>query len=273
MRTPLVLALCFLAVAAGVHAVAPRDAAPGATLRIKGSDTMVHLVTAWTEAYMKLHPEASISVTGGGSGTGIAAMIDGTTDLCMSSREVTAKEVERARAKQVTFHPTAVARDGIAIVVHPSNPLAALDLEQLRRIYSGADHKFQVLSRESSSGTYAYFREAVLGKVPYAREVRLMPSTAAIVLAVSQDAPAIGYVGLGYAREAGVKVVPIKKDAQAPAVLPDAGTISSGRYPLSRELHVYTRGLPAGLARDFIAFALSPAGQRVVEEAGYVRVR
>lgn len=252
-------------------------------LQVKGSDTMVHLVTAWAEAYMNANPDDAIAVTGGGSGTGIAAVLNGTTELCMSSREVAPKELELARSKNIDFRPHTVARDGLAIVVHPTRKLGAIDLDQLRQVYNGtiqnwkalgsADEAIQVLSRESSSGTYGYFKEAVLKKDEYAREVRLMPSTAAIVQSVGQDSPAIGYVGLGYLKDAPVKVVPVKKDAGAPAITPTPESVVKGTYPLARPLYFYTKGEPQGLAKKFIDFALSAAGQKIVVESGYVTVK
>jgi phosphate transport system substrate-binding protein len=261
----------------GGAAVAP------AHLSIKGSDTMVHLVTAWAEAYMAAHPEAQISVTGGGSGTGIAAMINGTTDVCMASRKVKPREVELARERGVEFHEVVVARDGIAVVVHPENPVEELTLDQLRQIFNGTlrDWKqvggpkrpLQVLSRESNSGTYVFFNEHVLRKDDYAREARLMPSNAAIVQAVSQDRGSIGYVGLGYAEGAPVRIVRVKADAASPAVAPSLTTVRDGSYPIARPLHLYANGEPKGLARDFIEFALSPEGQRIVRETGYIPVR
>ena len=252
-------------------------------LTIKGSDTMVHLVTAWAEAYMDAHPDAQISVTGGGSGTGIAAMLNRTTDLCMASRKVKEKEIKQAKAAGVTFHEVVVARDGIAVVVHPDNPVDELTMDQLRQIFNGTlnnwkqvggpDQPIQVLSRESNSGTYVFFNEHVLKKDDFGREVRLMPSNAAIVQAVSQDRWSIGYVGLGYAEGAPVKIIHVKASAEAPGVRPGLATVRDGSYPISRPLHLYSNGRPKGLAKAFIDFALSPDGQRIVKETGYIPVK
>lgn len=257
--------------------------ADSGTLTIKGSDTMVHLVTAWAEAYMKAHPNTQISVTGGGSGTGIAAMINGTTSLCMASREVKSREQEQARARGITFHEITVARDGIAVVVHPQNPVGDLTMDQLRQVFNGTlrnwnqvggpDQSIQVLSRESNSGTYVFFNEQVLKKDDYGREVRLMPATAAIVQSVSQDRWSIGYVGLGYAEGASVKVVAVKQDASSPALLPSLDTVRDGSYPIARPLYLYANGEPTGLAKAFADYVLSPDGQRIVQQTGYIPLR
>jgi len=253
------------------------------TLTIKGSDTMVHLVTYWAEAYMKVHPNAQISVTGGGSGTGIAAMLNGTTDLAMASRKVKPKETELAKDQGVSFNEIIVARDGIAVAVHPENPVSELTLDQLRQIFNGTlrnwsqvggqDEEIQVLSRESNSGTYVFFNEHVLMKDNYGQAVRLMPSNAAIVQSLSQDRFSIGYVGLAYAEGAAVKVIGVKKDKETAGITPSLETVSDGSYPIARPLHIYSNGEPAGLAKDFIDFALSQNGQDIVRETGYIPLK
>ncbi len=272
---------------AGCPRTAPAGDVPGAAsgssmLTIKGSDTMVHLVTAWAEAYMKAHPEAQVSVTGGGSGTGIAALLNGTTDVCMASRTMKAQELDLAKQQGLVPAEHDVARDGIAVVVHPDNPVKELTLDQLRQLYNGTltrwsevggpDQPVQLLSRESSSGTYVFFNEHVLKKDDFAANARLMPSTAAIVQAVEQDAWSIGYVGLGYLEGDAVRPIALKPSADAPGVLPSVETVQRGDYALARPLHLYTPGAPGALARDFIAFALSQEGQRIVQESGYVPV-
>ncbi len=259
------------------------EASAGQRVTIKGSDTMVHLVTAWAEAYMKAHPEAQISVTGGGSGTGIAAMINGTTDLAMASRDVTEKERELAAGQGHSFHEIPVALDGIALVVHPENPLSELTMDQLRQIFNGTlrnwrqvggpDQEIQVLSRESNSGTYMFFAEHVLERDDFGREVRLMPSNAAIVQSASQDRWSIGYVGLGYAEGAPVKTLAVKTDAAAAGIAPSVASIQDGRYPLARPLFLYSNGQPTGLAKAFVDFALAADGQAIVQETGYVPSR
>lgn len=255
------------------------------TLTIKGSDTMVHLVAEWAEAYMQQYPELDISVTGGGTGTGIAGLLNGALDICAASREMTKTEIEKAAAKDIAPHETIVGRDAIAVIVHTSNPVTELSMEQLRKIFTGSvsnwaqvggsDEKIQILSRETSSGTYVFFQEHVLNKQDFAAETLLMPATSSIIQSVTTDASAIGYVGLGYAHEAAdkVKVVPIQRDEHSPAVTPSSETVTNSTYSISRPLYFYTNGLPQGAARDFIDFCLSPAGQQIVEKAGYVRVQ
>jgi phosphate transport system substrate-binding protein len=252
------------------------------TLTIKGSDTMVHLVSAWAEAFMQRHPNTEISVTGGGSGTGFAALLNRTTDICAASRDMLPREIELAKSKEMNPVRRLVARDGIAIIVHPSNPVATLTMEQLRKIYTGAydnwsqvggaDKKIVVYSRDNSSGTFVYFQEHVLLKRDYRSDARMMPATSIVVQSVSEDDGAIGYVGLGYAVEAGdaVKVLAIRRTAEDPAVLPSAESVRSGEYSIARPLRLFTAEEPKGLAAKFIEFCLGQEGQEIVRETGYV---
>ena len=249
-------------------------------IAVKGSDTMVNLSAAWAEAFMKKTPEAQVSVTGGGSGVGISALLNGTTDICNSSRDVSSEEKQKGVAAGITVTETNVALDGIAIVVNPGNPMKDISLEQLKQIYTGAvsnwkeingqDAKIIVLCRETSSGTYVFFQEHVLQKQDYTASARLMPATAAIIESVANDAGAIGYVGLGYAVNAKsrVKVLPVKKDAAAVEATED--TVRAGKYPIARPLHCYTNGKPKGLAGQFLDFCLSDDGQKIVREQGFV---
>lgn len=254
-------------------------------ITIKGSDTMVHLVSAWSEAFMKGHPDSMISVTGGGSGTGIAALLNGTTDICASSRNIEAKETALAAQKGITPKEFGVARDGIAIIVHPSNPIAEVTQEQLMKIYTGAytnwnqvggpDQAIIALSRESSSGTYVFFQEHVLKKADYAPGVRLLAATAAIIQSAGDDKSSIGYAGLGYAVEAKekVKILKVKANDTAPAIMPSDTTVRSGEYPIARALFFYVNGEPKGEVKDFIDFCLGEAGQKIVTENGYVTLK
>lgn len=248
------------------------------TITIKGSDTMVILGQRWAETYMKLHPEVTIQVTGGGSGTGIAALINGGTDICESSRPMKEKEKEQARAKHgrdVMEIP--VALDALAIYVHESNPIKEISLPQLKAIFTGkltnwkdlggADGRIVAYSRENNSGTYAYFKEHVLENADFAAEVQTLPGTAAVVNAVSKDPRSVGYGGIGYGT--GIRTLPVKKDDKAPAVAPSLATVHNGTYPISRELYFYTAGEPAGDVKAFIDWARSPDGQKVCEEVGY----
>jgi phosphate transport system substrate-binding protein len=254
-------------------------------ITIKGSDTMVHLASNWAETFMKQNPDIEVSVTGGGSGTGIAALLNGTTDICAASRKIKNKELQLALEKNIHPHEIVVAKDGIAVVVHPDNPVNELTLEQLSKIFTdksyrwsnvgGPDEPIVVLSRESSSGTYVFFQEMVLKKQDYMQDAKLMPATSAIIQSVSADKWAIGYVGLGYALTAKgeVKIIAVKTDDNSPAVLPSDETVKTGQYPIARPLFLYLNGEPQGTVKKFIDFCLSPAGQKVVTDTGYVSIQ
>ncbi len=249
---------------------------------IKGSDTMVHLVSTWAEDYMKTNPKAEISVTGGGSGTGIAALLNGTTDICAASRSIKDKELKLAAAKNIKPREIVVARDGIAVVVNPVNPINSLSIEQIGKIYTGAytnwkqvggpDHEIIVLSRESSSGTFVFFQEHVLKMNDYTPKARLMPATSAIINATVEDKWSIGYVGLGYATDAGDKVKPLAVSDGGKAIVPSEATVKSGEYSISRPLYLYTNGEPTGRVKIFIDYCLGSAGQKIVRETGYISI-
>lgn len=255
------------------------------TVTIKGSDTIVHLVSDWAEVYLERHPEADVAVSGGGSGAGIKAFINGTTDIAAASRDVNEEEEESAARNGRVPRIVPVALDGIAVIVNPRNPIDELTIEQLRKLYTGAYANWSevggpdavpvVLSRESSSGTYAFFQEHVLRKQDYAAQVRLMPATAGIIQAVSQDRWAIGYVGLGYATGAGkrVKVVKVKADPGAPAVTPSEETIRTGAYAIARPLVLVTLEMPPTHVQAFVDFALSDEGQQIVRRNDYIPIR
>ena len=252
------------------------------SISIKGSDTMVLLGQRWAERYMAAHPGAVIQVTGGGSGTGIAALINGTTDICQSSRPM--KDKERAQIQEkfgAAPHEIVVAKDGLTIYVHESNPLAALTIAQIKGVYAGEttnwkqlggpDKPISVYGRENSSGTYEYFKEHVLEGGDFAAAVQTLPGTAAVVNAVAQDPFGIGYGGAAYAK--GVREVGVKKtDADNP-VMPTADDVRSGAYPISRDLYFYTKAAPEGGMKAFVDYALSDSGQAVVSEVGYFRAR
>lgn len=250
-------------------------------LTVKGSDTMVILAQRWAEAWMKQNPSKKVQVTGGGSGTGIAALINGTTDIANSSRAIKASETARIRDRfSVLPTETAVARDGVAFYVHESNPVEQLTVAQLKAIYvgdvtnwkevGGKDAPIVLYSRENSSGTYVFVKETVLGNEDYAASAQTLPGTAAVVNAVAREAKGIGYGGAAYAK--GVKELKVVgKDGQGH--LPNAENVKSGAYPLSRPLFMYTRGKPRGDAKAFIDYCLSPEGQAVVTQVGYFPVR
>ena len=278
------LALLLLTTITGCDSNPAQQAAPVQTLSIKGSDTMVHLVSSWTEEFMKAHAEADISVTGGGSGTGIAALINGTTDICAASRGMKEKEQKLAADNKVSPVEIPVARDGIVLIVHPANPVHSLTIDQLRLIYTGKvsnwkevggpDSPILLLSRESSSGTFVFFQEHVLNKEDFSPSARLLPGTSALVQAVAADRGAIAYVGLGFAAEAKgtVKTLGVQASGQASPVVPSEETVRSGAYAVSRPLFFYTNGAPKDTAKQFIDFCLSPAGQKIVRDTGYVPV-
>jgi phosphate transport system substrate-binding protein len=255
-----------------------------ATVTIKGSDTMVHLVIAWAEDYKQCNPGTNISVTGGGSGTGIAALLNGTTVVCASSRDVTEQEIQLARQKGVSLNVLPVAQDALSVIVNPQNPLNELTLEQIMKIFTGVYSTWEplggpaepilVVSRESSSGTYMFFLEHVLNKADYSQNAQLLPATSAIIQSVKDSSWAIGYVGLGYAEGAGdsVKTIAVKKDSESPAVTPSTESVLSGEYSIARSLLLVTAGEPVGQVKDFLDYCVSAEGQVVVEKTGYVKV-
>jgi phosphate transport system substrate-binding protein len=234
---------------------------------------------------MNQKPDVEVAVTGGGSGTGIAALINGTTEICASSREMKEKEKQQAKEKGVEVKEVVVARDGIAVVVNPQNPIKELTMQQIEQIYTGANTKWNqaggsnkgilVFSRESSSGTYAFFQEHVLKNKDYTPKAKLMPATSAIIESVSTDEDAIGYVGLGYALAAGnkVKIISVKADANSPAVMPSDETVTSGKYSISRPLYLYVPAKTNPEVGAFVDFCLSDAGQGIVRKEGYVAIK
>src|SRR5262245_57757024 len=245
------LRIVALTLALGALAATPLLAARGVTL--KGSDTMVILAQRWAEEYMNTHAGQVIQVTGGGSGTGIASLINGTTDICMSSRPMKPDEKKKLRDRYQTMGvELAVAKDGLTVYVSEQNPVKELTLEQLKLIYTGAttnwkqlggaDARIVLYSRENSSGTYVYFKDHVLGGADYAASAQTLPGTAAVVNAVARDPNGIGYGGAAYAK--GVREVAVKTDAKSAGVLPSEATIRDGSYPITRNLFFYTRTKP-----------------------------
>jgi phosphate transport system substrate-binding protein len=270
-----------LAIAVAMLPLAPALASAG-TLAIKGSDTMVVLGQRWAEQYMKKNQGTSVQVTGGGSGTGISALINGTTDICEASR--TMKDVEKAQLKAKTGalpQEITVAKDGLSVYVNASNPLTELTMDQLKGIFTGkttnwkelggADAKIIPYSRENSSGTYVFFKEHVLGNADYTPRAQAMPGTAAVVNAVGKETYSIGYGGAAYAK--GIKVIKIKKDAGAAAIAPSDATVKDGSYPLSRPLFFYVRSAPTGEMKSFIDWVLAPEGQAIVLKVGYFPIK
>jgi phosphate transport system substrate-binding protein len=252
----------------------------------KGSDTIVNIALAWAEAYQQVAPEVSIAVTGGGSGTGIAALINGTVDIANASRAMNESEIEEARANGFEPVEHVVAIDALAIILHPDNPVGRLTIDQLADIYTGRITNWQevggnnapiiLLSRETNSGTHVYFLEEVVRKGDndnpdiFAPQTLLMPSSVGITSELRRNPNAIGYDGLGYVDPAHEKIVAIARDADSPYVMPTAETASAGTYPLARDLYMYTTGEPEGVIIDYLNWILSSAGQTIVAELGFV---
>ncbi len=247
------------------------------TLTIKGSDTMVILAQRWAEKFMENNPGATVQVSGGGSGTGIAALLNGTVDIANASRSIKDRErvslQERRGSEAVEVR---VALDALAVYVHADNPIASLTIPQLKRIFrgqasnwsefGGPDRPIVLYSRENSSGTYAYFKEHVLDDEDFAATAQTLPGTAAVINAISRDVNGVGYGGIAYAE--GVRSIRVAIEGAEP-VEPTMENATSGRYPLSRFLHVYTAGEAEGIAKDYIDFILSTEGQSIVEGVGY----
>jgi phosphate transport system substrate-binding protein len=221
-------------------------------------------------------------VTGGGSGTGISALINGTTDICMSSRSMKPAEKGKLRDRyNTTGVEIPVARDGLAVYVHASNPLTEITVAQLKDIFTGKltnwkdvggpDSKIIVYSRENSSGTYVFFKENVLEGRDFSPRAQTMPGTASVVNAVAKEKFGIGYGGAAYAK--GIKILGVKKDPAGPAITPDLKTVTNGTYPLARPLFFYVRNSPSGDIKSFVDFVLSPDGQKIVDKVGYYPVK
>jgi phosphate transport system substrate-binding protein len=257
-------------------------------LNVKGSDTMVNLSQAWAETYMGAHPGAQIAVTGGGTGTGIAALQNHTTDVAMASRDIKSSEKEQIEKGGGSLQEFTVARDALTVGVNPANPVKSLNFDQLSDIFTGKvtdwsqvggkPGKIVALSREKSSGTHVFFLEHVIRKgdskstAEYAPGVLMLPSSQAIVAEVAKNPNAIGYYGLGYHKPEKLKAVEIAAKAGAPAVAPSEESVLKGTYPVSRPLHLYTARQPEGLAREFIDYCNSAEGQKLVVDQGFVPV-
>ena len=250
-------------------------------ITIKGSDTMVILSQQWAEAYMKKHPETTIQVTGGGSGVGIAALINGSTDIANSSRPMKPGELEKIKAKyNKNGIEIACAKDGLSVFLNKGNVVSELTVEQIGAIFSGkitnwkqvggADAKIQLYGRESSSGTFEFFKEHVV-KTDFSPSCQTLPGTAAIVNAVKKDKYSIGYGGAAYAED--VKDCKVKKDAKSKGILPTAANIKNKTYPISRYLYMYLKSKPTGETKKFIDWILGSEGQKMIATVGYFPVK
>ena len=238
---------------------------------------MVILTQKWAEIYMKKNPGVNIQVTGGGSGVGLAALINGSTDIANSSRPIHPTEVEKLIAKYNSKGvQVACAKDGLSVFLNKTNTVSELSIQQLGDIFSGkitnwkevggVDAKIQLYGRESSSGTFEFFKDFVV-KTDFSPACQTLPGTAAIVNAVKKDKYAIGYGGSAFAE--GVKDCKVKKDAKSKGVLPSVTTVQNNTYPIRRYLYMYLKSKPTGEAKGFIDWILSPAGQAIIAEVGY----
>jgi phosphate transport system substrate-binding protein len=254
----------------------------------KGSDTIVNLALAWAEKYQGDHPDVRISVTGGGSGTGIAALVNGTVGIANASRQIKDEEIAEAQSKGVNPVEHIIARDAIAVIVNPENPVSELTLQQISDIYSGKitnwtevggeDRPIVKLSRETNSGTHVYFLETVLrlgnkeDKTLFSMDTLLLPSSEGIISEVRDNPNAIGYDGLGYVPD-DLKMIAIAKEAGGAYVLPSIETVNDKSYAIARDLYMYTNGEPTGLIKEYLDWILSAEAQEIVAELGFVPVK
>jgi phosphate transport system substrate-binding protein len=252
---------------------------PAQAQKIKGSDTMLPLSQQEAESYMKLYPARSVAVTGGGSGVGLSALVEGTTDIAQSSRKIKFDEKQRLQAGGKTVKEVIAAYDALAVIVHPANPVKMLTREQLEGIFTGKirnwkevggeDLKIVPYSRETSSGTYEFFKESVMKNKNYLNGIMSMPATGAIIQSVSQTRGAIGYVGLAYLNGK-VKAVAVSYDKGVTGVEPSVGNAKNGTYPIVRPLLYYYVSRSEEKVKPFIDYVLSPAGQKIAADAGFI---
>jgi phosphate transport system substrate-binding protein len=296
---PTAMRLCLPALAAAASLVALASCGGGGrqtaakpaktVIQNKGSDTMVNVAQVWAEEYRKAAPDVEVEVSGGGSGVGLAALLKGAVDIANASRDIKPSEIEQAEKntgkKPVGF---TVGFDALAVYVHKDNPLTEITLEQLTEIYAEggkttrwseigvkipgvSDDTIVRVSRQSSSGTYEFFREHALGNRDFRMGSRDLNGSKEVVELVGSTLTAIGYSGMGYATAA-VKMVRVTSKPGSPAIAPTVAAVHDKTYPLARSLHVYTLGEPQGAVKQYIDWILSDAGQKVVEDSGYVPV-
>lgn len=282
-----------LPITAGLFLATPStpQAADKVEIRAKGSDTMIQLATAWAEAYRKVKPNVFVNANGGGTGTGVAAIQNNSTDLCNASREM--KPEEKAKVKAASGKDPVefvVAYDALAVYSHPSNPIKGISVEELREIWAEGGTitkwdqinpkvkgKIALFGRQNNSGTYDYFREHVCGKKDgKQREFRAgiseMNGSSEVVENVSKTKTGLGYSGMGY-KTPSVNWLKISNKKGEPEVEPGIQAARSGKYPISRKLYIYTAGEPTGEIKAYIDWILSPAGQKIVEQEGFVPLK
>lgn len=285
----LLLVLSLLSVSCSSNSSAQSSSQTAAYIENKGSDTIVNLALAWAEYYQAEHPDVRISVTGGGSGTGIASLINGTVDLANASRQIKQEEIAEAQSKGIDPVEHIIARDAIAVIVNPSNRVSQLTLQQISDIYSGKisnwkevggeDRPIVRLSRETNSGTHVYFLETVLrlgeedNKTLFSRDTLLLPSSEGIISEVRQNPNAIGYDGLGYVPH-DLNMIAIAEEIGGEYVLPSVETVNNATYPIARDLYMYTAGEPEGTVKVYLDWIINSAeAQQIVEELGFVPIK
>lgn len=282
----LILLGLLLAACGGQQARAATPASQQRAIQNKGSDTLVNLALAWAEAYREVAPDVSIAVTGGGTGTGIAALINGTVDIANASRAMKESEIEDARANGIDPQEFTVAIDALAVIVNQANPVDQLTIDQLADIYTGRVTNWQevggnnapiiLVSRETNSGTHVYFLEEVIRKGDsantdvFAPQTLLMPSSVGITSEVQRNPNAIGYDGLGYTDPAHEKLIAVARDADSPYVAPSVAAGADGTYPIARALYMYTARAPVGDIADYLAWVRGAEGQAIVADLGFV---
>ena len=266
----------------------PTSGEPSGSFSILGSNTVTPLSSVWAEEFMKMYPKVNIAISGPGSGAGIAALINDTTDICQASRTIKQQEIDQAKANGVEPYEIQVATDALSVVVHPSNPVSELTTVQLSAIYTnqitnwkeigGNDAPIVAIARDTNSGTHVFFKEHVVQmaglptadtSLEYGTKVLLLPSTEEGVSEVARNPNAIFYPGLGYLTSE-VKPLAIKKTSDSTGVLPSIETALDGTYPIARPLLFYTNGAPTNVIKTFVDYCLSSEGQKKVNEVGYV---
>lgn len=264
------------------------NSSPTGYIENKGSDTIVNLALAWAEKYRTVQPNVNISVTGGGSGTGITALINGTVDIANASRQIKTEELEEAKKNGLDPQEFVIARDAIAVIVNPQNPVDHLTLAQLAAIYrgeinnwkevGGEDRVIVRLSRETNSGTHVYFLESVVrmgskeDKTIFSRDTLLLPSSEGIISEVRDNPNAIGYDGLGYITPE-VKMLGISAPETPEAfVIPSVETVTNNTYLISRNLYMYTQNVPTGVIKAYLEWLFTAEAQAIVRELGFIPV-
>ncbi len=292
MNRPVLLFILFVtllaACSSNTQTNSPSSSSTASYIQNKGSDTIVNLALAWAEKYQAEHPEVRISVTGGGSGTGIAALINKTVDIANASRQIKPEEVAEAKKNGVDPVEHVIARDAIAVIVNPENPVKQLTLQQISNIYSGKISNWSEvggenrpivrLSRETNSGTHVYFLETVVrlgdskSKTLFSMDTLLLPSSEGIVDELRQNPNAIGYDGLGYVPK-DLKMIAIAQKEGGAYVLPSVPTVNDKSYPIARDLYMYTNGQPTGSVKQYLDWIMSAEAQKIVADLGFVPIK